>query len=119
MPGKQREAVRQRIAAETENIVRGIAEEARRARNRERDMEQMLRASMAENIASEAASVRLTELTRVIDTQSELYRSLLARLEELGEQRALAGGGAELVAAARIPREPDFPKLRLLLGVSD
>ncbi|CAH2605709.1 Polysaccharide biosynthesis tyrosine autokinase (plasmid) [Rhodovastum atsumiense] len=112
----QRDAIRRRIASETAHIVRGLTNEAQRARNRERDMEQAIRTSLQENAVSEGAAVRLTELTRVIDTQSELYRSLLGRLEELGKQRALAGADAELVAAAMIPREPDFPKLWLLLS---
>jgi capsular exopolysaccharide synthesis family protein len=112
----QRESIERRIAAETQNIVRGIAEETSRARTRERELEQALGDSMRQYIVSETASIRLNELTRVVDTKSALYRAMLSRLEEIGERRGLIEPGAELVAAAEVPQNRAFPRLSILLG---
>jgi capsular exopolysaccharide synthesis family protein len=112
----QRESIERRIAAEAQNIVRGIADETTRARTRERELEQALSDSMRQYVVSETAAIRLNELTRVVDTKSTLYRAMLSRLEEIGERRGLTEPGAEVVAAAAVPQNRAFPRLSILLG---
>lgn len=112
----EREAIDRRIAAETGNIVRSIVEDAGRARTREREMEQLLGESVQRDMASERAAVRLAELTRAVEAKSTQHRAQLLRLEELQERRELARPGAELVSAATVPQERDFPKPAILLG---
>jgi capsular exopolysaccharide synthesis family protein len=112
----EREALDRRIGTEVGNIVRGIEEEAARARMREREMEALLGDSIGRDVGSERAAVRLTELTRVMDTKSTQYRALLVRLDELREQRGLVEPGAEMVSAAMVPQRRDFPRVPLVLG---
>lgn len=112
----EREALDRRMAAETGNIVRGIVEDAARARAREREMEQLLGESIQRDMASERAAVRLAELTRAVDTKSTQHRALLVRIEDLKERRELARAGTEVVSAATVPRERDFPRPAILLG---
>jgi uncharacterized protein involved in exopolysaccharide biosynthesis/Mrp family chromosome partitioning ATPase len=112
----ERESVDARITAEVDNVVRSIAEDAARARIREREMEQLLKESVSRDIGAERASVRLNELTRVVDTKSTQYQALLVRLDEINERREMVEPGAELVAAASVPQDRDFPRLRILLG---
>lgn len=112
----QRDSIERRIAAEAENIVRGIVDETTRARTRERDLEQALSDSMRQYVVTETAAIRLNELTRVVDTKSTLYRAMLSRLEEIGERRGLIEPGAEIVATASVPQDRDFPRFGILLG---
>lgn len=112
----EREALDRRMAAETGNIVRSLVEDAARARTREREMEQLLAESVERDMASERAAVRLAELTRAVDTRSTQHRALLVRSEDLKERRELARPGAEVVSAATVPWERDFPKPAILLG---
>jgi capsular exopolysaccharide synthesis family protein len=112
----ERDALDRRIAAETGNIVRSIVEDAGRARAREREMEQLLGESVQRDMASERAAVRLAELTRAVDAKSTQHRGQLLRLEELQERRELARPGAEVISAATVPQERDFPKPAILLG---
>lgn len=112
----ERDALDRRIAAETGNIVRSIVEDAGRARAREREMEQLLGESVQRDMASERAAVRLAELTRAVDAKSTQHRAQLLRLEELQERRELARPGAEVISAATVPQERDFPKPAILLG---
>jgi capsular exopolysaccharide synthesis family protein len=113
----QRESIARRITEEIQAIVRGISEEASRARVRESQLEQALRGSVKEYVASESASIRLNELTRVVDTRSAAYSALLARLGSLEEQRDAVQPQAEVVAAAAIPQSRDFPRLRTMLVI--
>ncbi len=112
----QRESIERRIAAEAENIVRGIVDETTRARMRERELEQALSDSMRQYVVTETAAIRLNELSRVVDTKSTLYRAMLSRLEEIGERRGLIEPGAEIVATASVPQGRDFPRFGILLG---
>ncbi len=114
----EREALDRRIAAETNNIVRTIVEDAARARAREREMELQIGESVERDMIAERATVRLEELTRVVDTKSTQYRALLVRLEDLEERRELARPLAEVISPATVPRDRDFPRPAILLGGS-
>lgn len=107
----QRETIAARINEEVQVIVRGIQDEVGRARLREQQLGQALRQSNDLYVASESASIRLNELTRVVDTRSTAYRAVLARIAELDEQRDAVQPQAAVVAEATVPLGRNSPRL--------
>ncbi|WP_198380639.1 Wzz/FepE/Etk N-terminal domain-containing protein [Roseomonas sp. KE2513] len=107
----QRESIAARINEEVQVIVRGIQDEVGRARLREQQLAQALRQSNDLYVASESASIRLNELTRVVDTRSTAYRAILARLAELEEQRDAVQPQAAVIAEATVPQGRNSPRL--------
>ncbi|MBV8524712.1 MAG: AAA family ATPase, partial [Acetobacteraceae bacterium] len=112
----ERESIRRRIADETANIARGIAEDVDRARQRVHSMELSFVGSMGQYFASERASVKSTELTRLLDTISGQYRTALTVLNDLDGQRRLVQPDARLISAATPPEQPSFPRLGVMIA---
>ena len=110
----QRESIARKIAGEISNIIRNFESEVVFARDREQALETALAKGRDQYAVSERASVQFRELSRTAAAKRMLYETLLARSNEIGEQRALLEADAKVVSAAAAPIEPSFPKFGIM-----
>jgi succinoglycan biosynthesis transport protein ExoP len=111
----ERDSIARRIAAEIHNIVQSIRDEQGLARARVDQLEALLSKGRDQYTSSERASVGLRELTRDASAKRALYETLLARMNEIGEQVALVQPDAQVISTAVVPTRPSFPN-KIALG---
>lgn len=88
----------------------------RQAIDRENGLEKEVASYRATFNAEQQDTVQYNILRREVDTNRELYNSLLQRYKEIGVA-GVAASNAQLIDAPRIPTEPSSPNLALNLAI--
>jgi exopolysaccharide transport family protein len=106
------------INEELQRIVQSTQHDYDVARSREASLQQSLDQLQGVSTTSGQAQVRLRELQREAEANRTLYESYLARFKESTAQQSLDLPDSHIVASARIPISPSWPKKFLLLGLA-
>ncbi|MGP9813774.1 polysaccharide biosynthesis tyrosine autokinase [Rhodopseudomonas sp. NSM] len=106
------------INEELQRILQSTQHDFEVARSREASLQQSFDQLQGVSTTSGQAQVRLRELQREAEANRTLYESYLARYKESTAQQSLELPDSHVVARARIPIAPSWPKKFLLLGLS-
>jgi capsular exopolysaccharide synthesis family protein len=110
--------LRKKIAEEAGKLVQGLANELSAARAKESALRATLLELQRSNADLDRSQVQLRELEREADANRVLYENFLARFKQTSEQQDLQQADARLVAAAKRPGAPSFPKKMLLIEIA-
>lgn len=115
----EREALRQQISAQVDEIIGSLSNEIRIARQRRAGLEEALKAAEADLANANQAQVKAAQLDREANASRVVYESYLTRSKQLIEQDGIARSEAQLISAAEPPVAKASPKLLnwLLLGL--
>jgi capsular exopolysaccharide synthesis family protein len=106
-----------KIDSEIQNIILALENELSIAHSREAALEQNLELAKVQKVQNRAAEVDLRELEREAEANRLLYTTVLNRFKELNEQQDLVEAGARVISTANPPREPSFPRPKLMIAV--
>lgn len=113
----ERQEVERRLDDEVARIMVGIADEVALVTERERSIEAGLGEARGYSAMSQQSAVQLRELERDAAARRSLYETMLARQQELQEQRDLLRPDARIISSAVVPERPSFPRLGVMLVV--
>jgi succinoglycan biosynthesis transport protein ExoP len=106
-----------KMDAEIANIIQAMENELAVARSREGALEQNLELAKNQKVQNRVAEVDLHELEREAEANRLLYTTVLNRFKELNEQQDLVEAGARVISTANPPREPSFPRPKVMIAV--
>jgi capsular exopolysaccharide synthesis family protein len=107
--------VRQNIAAETSRIVQSMRNDADIAEERVRKLSQELSGLQAQLVAQDKAEGQLTDMERDLSAERDVYRTVLARQQQIEAQAGGETSDARVVSEALVAKGPYFPRKTLLL----
>jgi polysaccharide biosynthesis transport protein len=114
----QEHDLEQKIADEINKVVRGIAGDVTAARARETSLRQGLDQLQKSSALLDQTTVQLQELERQAEASRTLYENFLNRFKETTAQQDIQQPDARLIAAARVPPAPIYPRTWMLIGLS-
>ncbi len=98
------------LRRETSRIIEGLSADAAAARGRLDSVSGSVGEARASLARENSASVALAELNREADAKRSLYKSYLARYQQLMSVRGQAVSDARLASSAAIPLAPEAPR---------
>ncbi|MDH7785954.1 uncharacterized protein involved in exopolysaccharide biosynthesis/Mrp family chromosome partitioning ATPase [Ochrobactrum sp. 19YEA23] len=115
----ERDALRQQIVGQVDQIVQSLGNEIQIARQRRSSLEQALKAAEADLASANQAQVTAAQLDREANASRVVYESYLTRYKQLIEQDGIASAEAQLISSAEPAMAKASPKLMnwLLLGI--
>ncbi|MEX0806279.1 MAG: polysaccharide biosynthesis tyrosine autokinase [Candidatus Binatia bacterium] len=114
----QLEESRSRLAQQIENVVGGIVSAFFAAQGKERGLRLQMEQQKADTLKLKDASVEYSILARQVDTNKQLYDSVLGRFKEISVAGGIPNANISILDRAEIPRKPSKPnkRLNLMLG---
>ena len=114
----QMEESRSRLAQQIEDVVGGIVSAFFAAQGKERALRLQMEKQKADTLKLKDASVEYSILARQVDTNKQLYDSVLGRFKEISVAAGIPTANVSIVDRAEVPRLPSKPqkKLNLMLG---
>jgi polysaccharide biosynthesis transport protein len=112
------EEARQRITSEVAKVVAGIESAFLAAEGKERSLREKMEEQKAATLGMKDASVNYAILAREVDTNRQLYDSVLQRMKEMGVAAELRSSNVQVVDKGEIPQSPSRPKKGMTLLVS-
>ena len=116
--GAKLNEARNRLEAETQRMLEGVQSEYKAAGGRERRLNNEIDNVKQQALALNDASLQDAVLAREVDTNRELYKSVLERMKELGVAAGVPGSNVSIVDVAVPPRFPSSPRIFLSLLAS-
>ena len=114
----QERDLQKKIQNEIDRIVQGVAGEVVAARAREAALRDGLVRLQKSSANQGATEVQLHELERQADSTRTLYENFLNRFQETSAQVGIQQADARLVATARVPKLPSYPRIGMLIGIA-
>jgi succinoglycan biosynthesis transport protein ExoP len=114
----------QRLQIELHNAIRGLEAEADTARSRESSLQADLARARQEGIDVGRKSIEYEALKREVDTNKQVFQTLMSRAKETGLESELRATNVRIVDRAEVPRGPASPnrsrnyRLALLIGIA-
>jgi polysaccharide biosynthesis transport protein len=114
----QLEEAKSRLAHEIKTVVEGINSAYSAAAGKEKELRAQMEKQKAQTLELKDAAVQYGILAREVDTNKQLYDSVLGRLKEIGVAAEIRTSNVSIVDAAELPRVPSWPRknLSLLIG---
>lgn len=112
------EEARQRISSEIAKVVAGIESAFLAAEGKERSLREKMEEQKAATLGLKDASVNYAILAREVDTNRQLYDSVLQRMKEMGVAAELRSSNVQVVDKGEVPQNPSRPRKALTLLVS-
>ncbi len=112
------EEARQRITSEVAKVVAGIESAFLAAEGKEGSLREKMEEQKAATLGLKDASVNYAILAREVDTNRQLYDSVLQRMKEMGVAAELRSSNVQVVDKGEIPQYPSRPKKGVTLLVS-
>lgn len=109
-------SVRQLLSQEMAGIVANLKNDVSVARESIGQLESELAELNKELRRRSVDEIRLRELNRDLLTEQKLYDLISARLGKLDPYLDAADPGARVISLAEVPREPAFPKPRMMVA---
>jgi capsular exopolysaccharide synthesis family protein len=106
----QVEDARRQLRQEIQRAVRGIESAYQAARARENALRNEMQKQKAATLGLKDAAVQYAILAREVDTNRQLYDSVLQRMKEMGVAAELRASNVSVVDKAEPPRTPSRPK---------
>jgi capsular exopolysaccharide family len=112
-------AAERELTAEVAKTVESVRQEYLAAVARERELTAALDKQKASALALNRQGIEYNVLLRTVESNREIYESLLQRANQTAVSSALKGSNIEVVDAAEVPRYPVRPNTRtnLLVGL--
>jgi capsular exopolysaccharide synthesis family protein len=111
----QMEETRQRLGEEIRSVVGGINSAYAAAAGKEKELRTQMDKQKAETLAQKDAAVEYAILAREVDTNSQLYNSVLGRMKETGVAAEIRTSNVSIIDQAEPPLEPSKPKKKFTL----
>jgi capsular exopolysaccharide synthesis family protein len=108
--------IRSKIAVEVAKIVDGLRNEVNAARAREASLSSSLEGLKGQAGEQNEAAVKLRALEREATAGRTLLQTFLQRAQETSSQESYQRADAHVVSKASTPRNPSFPKTKMLVG---
>ncbi len=115
---KQIEQMKRRIEGEEQKIVDSLDSDYNIALTRERYLSSVIEKLRHDVIAYQQKMVHYQILKREVETNRDLYNSLLQRLKEVGVSTTLTESNIQILDRAEVPRKPYRPQKALNIGLS-
>jgi capsular exopolysaccharide synthesis family protein len=109
---------RQRISAETARVVAGVESAFFAAEGMERSLREKMEEQKAATLGLKDASVNYAILAREVDTNRQLYDSVLQRMKEMGVAAELRSSNVSVVDKGEIPQTPSKPRKGFIILLS-
>jgi capsular exopolysaccharide synthesis family protein len=115
----QVEDARRQLRQETQRVVKGIESAYQAARARESALRNAMEKQKAATLGLKNVAVEYAILAREVDTNRQLYDSVLQRMKEMGVAAELRASNISVIDKAEPPHTPSSPKKlkSLLLSV--
>lgn len=107
-----------RLKQEIQQVVGGIESAYLAAETRERELRAKMEEQKAMTLRLKDAAVEYALLEREVDTNRQLYESVLQRLKEMGVAAELRSSNVSVIEQAEPPLKPSKPKKSLILFLS-
>jgi exopolysaccharide transport family protein len=117
-------AAEDKIAAETQNVVRSVENAYRTAQVQEASLQADLDAAKREALVFDRKAIEHAALRREVESSQQLLRDLMNRTKETGLETELKSTNVRIVEKAEVPRGPILPRrawnyeVALLLGLA-
>jgi len=114
----QIDETRSRLKHEVDSVVQGINSGYLAAAGKEKELRAQMDKQKAETLAQKDAAVEYAILAREVDTNNQLYNSVLGRLKEIGVAAEVRTSNVSITDATELPTVPSWPRKKqiLLLG---
>ncbi|MGE0824671.1 MAG: GumC family protein [Candidatus Binatia bacterium] len=109
---------KERINAEIARVVAGIETAYLAADGKEQSLREKMEEQKAATLGLKDASVNYAILAREVDTNRQLYDSVLQRMKEMGVAAELRASNVSVVDKAVPPEFPSYPRRGLALTLS-
>lgn len=106
-----------RIKTEVNNILASIQGQYMAAKKTEDQLRSKVASSRSEVLSVQDRSVDMNLLTRDLDTNRQIYDSLLARLKEVNVTAGITTNNVSIVDEASVPLFPSSPNMLLNVGL--
>lgn len=106
-----------RIKTEVNNILSSIRGQYMAAVKAEEQLKSKVAASRSEVLTVQDRSVDMNLLSRELDTNRQVYDSLLQRLREVSVTAGITTNNVSIVDQAAVPRFPASPNLKINIGL--
>jgi polysaccharide biosynthesis transport protein len=106
----QAEEFRRRLRQEIQRVVAGIESSYLAGHNRERALRDKMEEQKAAALGLKDAAVEYAILAREVDTNRQLYESVLQRMKETGVAAELRASNVSVIDQANSPSKPSKPK---------
>ncbi|MBV8055774.1 MAG: polysaccharide biosynthesis tyrosine autokinase [Deltaproteobacteria bacterium] len=113
--GAERQEARARLKREVEKVVSSIKARYLAARAQERELETEVVEQKRRTMMLQDASLRDGILAREVDTNRELYKSVLERMKQIGVAAQVQASNVSVVDEAEAPEFPSSPRKLMLL----
>lgn len=114
----QLEETRQRVNAEIAKVVAGVDSAFQAAVAKEKSLRDKMEEQKAAMMGLKDAAVNYAILAREVDTNRQLYDSVLQRMKEMGVAAELQTSNTSVVDKAQPPRYPSRPRKGLAFALS-
>jgi capsular exopolysaccharide synthesis family protein len=117
--GFQVESTRRRLLREIQTEVKAIEAAYLAADAKEKQLRVKMEEQKKATLNLKDSAVEYTILAREVDTNRQLYDSVLQRMKEMGVAAQIRGSNASVIDRAEVPSGPSYPNKRrsLLLGL--
>ena len=114
----QIEETRQRINTEIARVVAGVESAFLAAEGKEKSLREKMEEQKTATLGLKDASVNYAILAREVDTNRQLYDSVLQRMKEMGVAAELRSSNVSVVDKGEIPQSPSKPQKGLAIFLS-
>lgn len=104
-----------RVSAEEERILQGIRNDYQAAAKNEEALRKQSELAKSRALELNDRATQYQILAREVETNKDIHQSLLQRVKEIDATVGADISNVQIVDHARIPVEPDFPRVRLTL----
>jgi capsular exopolysaccharide synthesis family protein len=114
----QEEEIRRRLGQEVQGTADGILSAYQTAVRKENELRAKMDEQRVATLSLKDASVAYAVLAREVDTNRQLYDSVLQRIKEMGVATEMRTSNVSIIDQANVPRGPSSPNTRshLLFG---
>ena len=108
---------RGRLRSEIRSVVQSVELDYQAALTKERELEKQIEQVKSHAMALHDASLQDAVLAREVDTNRQLYASVLERVKEIGVSADMPTSNVSIVDKAEVPRHRSSPKVMQSLGM--
>ena len=114
----KRRSLQARLNEEMRRVAAGVEWKYEAASERESELKNEIEAAKKQAAALNQASLQDAILAREVDSNRELYKSVLARMNEMGMAVGISASNVSIVDPAEVPLWPSSPKKALSLSLA-
>jgi len=114
----QLDAARSQLDAEVATVTEGVRREYQAAATRVTRLQSLIAAERKRDFAANDAALQDAILARRVETNREIYRTVLQRIQEVGIAEQGPVSNATIASRATVPQFPSYPNVIKNLGIA-